>query len=261
MIGTICIGVNAAHPNIALATSYTFKGSPSSFRITDVPTKIGSWKIEVVRVSVTSPDNTQTTVDCKKVGDVWVGTVDGTTRTGSVTNGVQVTADGIDENGNAVVGYVLGMGDFVVIDKETSASEVESVSYLRLFNERPEAPIEGDAVFDDGVLSVFKDGEWTSTPDASEFVKKSDMTGYAKLKIIGDYAEIPVDYNTWYFNANGDIYQLRYNGSTYRTDYGAATLYRGTIFKLSAIHPQGNYIALTSPMSGTNGKTYTFNKV
>lgn len=118
MIGTICIGVNAAHPNIALATSYTFKGSPSSFRITEVPTKIGSWKIEVVRVSVTAPDNTQTTVDCKKVGDVWVGTVDGTQAVGEAKGGIKITADGIDENGNSVVGYVLGIGDFVVIDVE-----------------------------------------------------------------------------------------------------------------------------------------------
>ena len=242
MIGTICIGLNAAHPNIPLSTSYTFKGSPSSFRITEVPTKIGSWKIEAVHISVTAPDNTQTTVDCKKVGDVWVGTVDGALRTGSVTNGVQVTADGIDENGNTVVGYVLGMGDFVVIDKDTSASEVESVSYLRIFNEPPAVPINGDAMYTDGVLSVYSNGEWTSTPNASEFVKeselegyvqtndlsgyvkKSDMSSYAQLKIIRDNDEIPMDYNTWYFNSTGDIYQLRYNGSTYRTDYGAQTL-------------------------------------
>lgn len=268
MIGTICIGLNAAHPNIPLATSYTVKGSPSSFRITEVPTKIGNWKIEEVLVSVVTPDNEQLTAQCKKVGDIWVGTIEGTTRTGEVKNGVMITANGIDENGDAVRGYVLGMGDFIVIDKITDASEVESISFLRLFNDRPETPIDNDAVFDDGVLSVFKDGEWTSTPDASEFVKesdlegyvkKSDLYGYAKFKIISDNAEIPLDYNTWYFNSTSDIYQLTYNGSTYRAS--GSPLYKGTIFRLQAVHPQGNYISMTSPMAGANGMSYSFNKV
>lgn len=48
MIGTIDIKCNAAHPNMPLSPLYTFKGSPSSVRIMDVPKKVGNWVIENV---------------------------------------------------------------------------------------------------------------------------------------------------------------------------------------------------------------------
>ena len=76
MIGTIDISVNAAHPNLALDQVCGFVGSPSSFRISNVPKKIGTWQISDVRVVVTSPDNLVHTADCIHTNDVWVGTVE-----------------------------------------------------------------------------------------------------------------------------------------------------------------------------------------
>ena len=77
MIGTIDITVNAAHPNLALDQVCGFIGSPSSFRISNVPKKIGTWQITDVRVVVTSPDNLVHTANCIHTNDVWVGTVEG----------------------------------------------------------------------------------------------------------------------------------------------------------------------------------------
>ena len=77
MIGTIDITVNAAHPNLALDQVCGFIGSPSSFRISNVPKKIGTWQITDVRMVVTSPDNLVHTANCVHTNDVWVGTVEG----------------------------------------------------------------------------------------------------------------------------------------------------------------------------------------
>ena len=76
MIGTIDITVNAAHPNLALDQVCSFVDSPSSFRIRNVPNKIGQWRITAVKVVVTSPDNQIQTVDCVHTNDAWVGTVE-----------------------------------------------------------------------------------------------------------------------------------------------------------------------------------------
>lgn len=77
MIGTIDITVNAAHPNLALDQVCGFVDSPSSFRIRNVPNKIGQWSITAVKVVVTSPDNLVHTANCVHTNDVWVGTVEG----------------------------------------------------------------------------------------------------------------------------------------------------------------------------------------
>ena len=53
-------------------------------------------------------------------GNIWVGTVEGSPTAGSCTNGYTVLADGIDENGNPVSGYVLGRGDVEILKAEIS---------------------------------------------------------------------------------------------------------------------------------------------
>ena len=93
------------------------------------------------------------------------------------------------------------------------------------------------------------------TSDLSSYVKKSDMSGYAKFKILRDNTTIPQDYSTWYFNSDGDIFQLMYNGNAYRPSNPPFP--RGMIFRMSAVHPQGTDFTLMA----AGGNTYTFNKV
>lgn len=93
------------------------------------------------------------------------------------------------------------------------------------------------------------------TSDLSSYVKKSDMSGYAKFKILRDNTTIPQDYSTWYFNSDGDIFQLMYNGNAYRPSNPPFP--RGMIFRMSAVHPQGTYFTLAA----AGGTSYTFNKV
>lgn len=125
MIGTIDIKVNAAHPNIALDELHAFLDSPSSVRVLNVPRKIGSWQITSVRLVVEYPDNEVHSVECRLVGGVYVGTIAGSTRTGKCVNGFSVVADGVDENGDVVDGYVLGVGDVVISDRSVTAEPEE----------------------------------------------------------------------------------------------------------------------------------------
>lgn len=57
------------------------------------------------------------------VGGVWVGTIEGSPTAGSCTNGYTVIADGIDENGNPVNGYVLGRGDVEILKEDGTPIE------------------------------------------------------------------------------------------------------------------------------------------
>jgi len=67
---------------------------------------------------VNYPDRTQKTAQCVLHGNIWVGTVEGSSTTGSCTNGYTVLADGTDENGNPVSGYVLGRGDVEILKED-----------------------------------------------------------------------------------------------------------------------------------------------
>ena len=74
-------------------------------------------------MTATYPDKTQKTAQCVLVGGVWVGTIEGSPASGTCTNGYTVIADGIDENGNPVSGYVLGRGDVEILKEDGTPIE------------------------------------------------------------------------------------------------------------------------------------------
>ena len=63
MIGQIDIRISARRPNMPLNPVFSFKGSPSSIRLMDVPQKIGTWEINRVYIKVLNPDNGTSIVD------------------------------------------------------------------------------------------------------------------------------------------------------------------------------------------------------
>lgn len=87
MIGTIAVKVNAARPNLPLDPIFTFKGSPSSIRIMDVPKSIGKWTLNAVKVIVKYPDDTTITKNALRNGSVWVATFEGNNTTGKSGSG------------------------------------------------------------------------------------------------------------------------------------------------------------------------------
>lgn len=166
MIGTRDIKVHAANANIPLQPIVTFRGSPISVRLVDVPKKIGQWKITEVFVTATFSDNSIESKKCVLTGGCWVGTLAGSDSVGKTANGFTVTADGIDENGNETKGYVLGVGDLIVLDRDSTITAGKASHYLHILDEKPESPNEGDAYAEADILNVFVGGSWFPIPDA-----------------------------------------------------------------------------------------------
>lgn len=158
MIGTIDIRVNAAHPNLALAEVCGFVGSPSSVRIANVPERIGNWSLTSVRLFVSYPDNVETERSCVRVNGVWTGTIPAPERAGSVVGGFKVLADGTDENGEPVTGYVLGVGDVRVLNRDNT--EGDTAYPLHLHDETPDEPKKADVQKMDERWKIFNGEGW-----------------------------------------------------------------------------------------------------
>lgn len=161
MIGTIDIKCNAAHPNLPLSPLYTFKDSPSSIRVMDVPKKVGNWSIDKVALQITYPDGSIVSKECVKNGALWVGTIEGTTAIGKVQKGFVVVASGKNENGEVVNGYVLGVGDVVVMDFDGTIETGTTATNIHLLTSMPQEPKTGDAYLDGNALMVYDGNTWT----------------------------------------------------------------------------------------------------
>ena len=163
MIRPIDIRLNAAHPDYPLAESVTFTGSPSTVLIRGVPPNCGRWAITAVSVAATFPDGSTTTrAAVQSANGVWVATLPGTATSGRTANGLRILADGIDENGEAVTGYILGVADFAVASLGvTPAPEPGETSWQMLyFDTVPGVLRKGDVAKVGGVLSIYNGSVW-----------------------------------------------------------------------------------------------------
>ena len=161
MIRPININLNAAHPELPLVEATTFTGAPSSVFIRGVPKAVGNWSITAVSVAVTYPDNTTTArAAVESAKGVWVATIPGTATSGRTAAGFKIMADGTDENGAAVTGYVLGFSDFSVLSFTPVPAPGGTFYLLRYFDQAPATPKEGDVAKIDGVLKFYNGSAW-----------------------------------------------------------------------------------------------------
>lgn len=159
MIGICDVSVQAANPNMPLYPLRAFVNSPSSLRIRNVPKRIGDWNISSVQLVVAYPDNTVKTVECKLIGNVWVGTVAGSSITGRCENGYTVFASGNDENGNPVSNYVLGKGLIEILEGDGTITPDAPSYYVHLLSAEPSTPKEGDMWPSDGSYVIWQNGQ------------------------------------------------------------------------------------------------------
>ena len=160
MIGTIDVEVNAAHPNLPLCEFAAFVGSPSHVRVRNVPRGVGNWQITAVYLSVNYPDNSIPSVSLTHVGALWTGTIQGSASAGRSVNGYQITADGVDEDGNAIIGYVLGVGDVIILNRDATISVNGVTYYLHWLDAVPDTPHIGDVATIDGSLKLYDGNAW-----------------------------------------------------------------------------------------------------
>ena len=172
MIRPIDIRLNAAHPELPLAEAVTFTGSPSTVLIRGVPPNCGRWAITAVFVAASFPDGSTTTrAAVQSANGVWVATLPATATSGRTANGIRVMADGIDENGEAVTGYILGVADFAVASLDvTPAPEPGGIAYaLRYFDTLPDPARKGDVIRVNGDLKFYNGTAWQPFTDLSNY--------------------------------------------------------------------------------------------
>ena len=163
MIRPIDIRLNAAHPELPLSEAFTFTGSPSTVLVRNVPPNCGRWAITSINVAATFPDGSTTTrAAVQSANGVWVATLPATATSGRTASGLRIMADGIDENGEAVTGYILGVADFAVASLGiTPAPEPGATNYPMLyFDTAPSVLRKGDVTKIDGVLKFYDGTAW-----------------------------------------------------------------------------------------------------
>ena len=160
MVRTFQVELNAAHTELPLFEASTIVGSVSTAFITGVPATVGNWRITTVYVRAKYPDNSTVTIEAAKgAQSTWTATMPQTEYSGRIRNGFEVLADGIDENGDPVTGYTLGIADFAVYTRSLTIDEQTSFT-LNYFNTVPEYPKTGDVATIDGTLKFYDGAEW-----------------------------------------------------------------------------------------------------
>jgi hypothetical protein len=194
MIGTISVKVAAHNPSFPLEPVYTFVNSSQSFRILNIPKKIGKWDITAVFVNVSYPDNTVVAKSCALNGSVWVGTVSGCATSGTTTNGFVVTASGVDEDGNTVTNYVLGAGDLYVQNLDGTIAPETNAAKMFFFDTTPTSPKIGDTTFISGTMNIWNGTAWQPVAQTSDpsFIEDADGN---KIEADGDFTHL--DNSKW----------------------------------------------------------------
>ena len=128
MIGTLDIEIHAANPGVPLRPLVAYVSSPSQVRLVNVPRTVGQWSLTRVYVEVTYPDNAVHAVTATRAGALWSATLPACAVTGTVQGGLTVCADGVDESGTEVTGYVIGRGDVEILSADGKVI-IEGASY------------------------------------------------------------------------------------------------------------------------------------
>lgn len=218
MIGTVDVEIQAKNPGMPLWPLRAFVGSPSSIRARNVPKRIGKWNIDGVYLAVAYPDGSVKTAACVQTGGVWTGTVEGTGTSGTSKNGYTVFADGTDENGEPVTGYVLGKGDVEILEADGTLNPDAPCYYVHLLSAQADVPKEGDMFPTDGGYAIWQDGEAHALGTSME-----QVSAYVDSVVHGDYIEDAsgnkVEANLSYTNATGVWHwHLFYYGVEYVLD-------------------------------------------
>ena len=186
MIAIVPVEIQAANPSMPLYPWRAYVNSPSSLRVRNVPRKVGNWSIDRVYVTAAYPDNSLKTADCVLVGGVWVCTIAGSASPGESQNGYTIYADGVDENGDKVTGYVLGKGSISILETDGTITPGETTYYVHLLSSQPSSPKEGDLWQLSGIWYIWQDGTAYPIGDDSGLISQLSSELSTKQDVLAD---------------------------------------------------------------------------
>ena len=121
--------------------------------------------VSSVGVTLTLPDGHTVAAAAVQVPGtpLWVATFapEEFATSGHVAQGLMITVAGTDEHG-VVRTWIVAKGDVDVVDGDASPVSGGSYYAVKLRDEAPEDPVEGDAYVAGGELSIYHDGEWVT---------------------------------------------------------------------------------------------------
>ena len=182
MIGKINIKISAANPQMPLGPFHVFAGSAASFTICDIPLPLGVRKVEGVSVQVKNADGETRGLAAVRVGSAWGVTVPAgfLSRSGTVEKGIVITAAGHDDNGEDVSSWKLGAGDVFIMSDDGSVAPGEVRQDLEWFDEVPDNPRNGYVAPVEGVVCVYRNGEWVPLGSQGD-VRRADFQDIQEL--------------------------------------------------------------------------------
>ena len=208
MVGNIDIKINSQFPNLPLKPVWSYRNSPSNFRIVNYPEKIGEWTLTNLYVVAEYPDNSIKTIQCTKTkvdshfgfggSFAWVGTIDGCGISGKKEKGLTIFATGLDENGMPTSQpYVLGKADLYIMDEQGEIEPSETTYYVTYHDSIPQNPKIGDTYFNEGVLLIFDGVNWkqplsktSELENDSGFLTEDDLSAYATFEDLEGYVNL-----------------------------------------------------------------------
>ena len=97
------------------------------------------------------------------MGGVYVGTIEGASRAGKSSEGYSIVADGVNESGSAVAGYVLGKGDIEILANTSDVTPSDAFYNVHLLSAESATPKAGDMWLSGDTLNIVNTNNQIST--------------------------------------------------------------------------------------------------
>ena len=187
MVRTFKVELNAAHPELPLMEASAIVGSTSTAFISRVPASVGSWHVTKVYAQAEYPDGTTTTVEATVgAAGIYTATLPATQTSGRVRGGFCVLADGIDELGEPVTGYILGMADMAVYTRDLQVIPGYNGVAMHYFDYAPTVAKKGDVAPIDGTIKMYDGTQWVSLGGASDYSELTNKPSINNVELSGN---------------------------------------------------------------------------
>lgn len=187
MIRSFEVNLNAAHPELPLFEATAIVGSASTAFIKRVPASVGSWHISKVFVEATYPDGSVNTIEAKVGAEgVWTATLPACNTSGRVKSGFVIFANGVDELGEPVTGYLLGVADMAIYTRDLEIVPGPTGYVMKYFDVAPEVAKKGDVAPVDGVIKLYDGTQWVSLGGASDYSELDNKPSINDVELDGN---------------------------------------------------------------------------